>query len=206
MSGNGALNNGPAVVRAVGFDPGSHCTGWGVVEMCGRRMRGIAAGVVRVHKRDALADRLHAIHTHVAEVLTDYGPHIAVVEDIFFAKYPASALKLGHARGVVLLAAAQAQLQVIALAPALVKRTVTGKGAAPKSQVGRMVSAMLGWQRVPEEDAADALAVAIAHLQHAASPLSHASSDGKAAGRRQSRSEPRRQPAPWNGRSKSAFR
>ncbi len=87
------------------------------------------------------------------------------MEEIFFAKYPNAALKLGHARGVTLLVAAQSGLEVYEYPPAVVKRTVVGRGAADKTQVARLIAALLGLKTTPEEDAADALAVAITHVQ-----------------------------------------
>ena len=98
-------------------------------------------------------------------MIAEHQPEAVAVEDIFFAKYANAALKLGHARGVALLAAAELELEVHEYPPAIVKRTVVGRGAADKMQVARLITALLGLKEPPEEDAADALAVAITHIQ-----------------------------------------
>lgn len=152
-------------MRVLGIDPGSRRTGWGVVELEGTRLRQIAAGTIAVPEKLALAQRLRMIHAELEHVIAAHTPAEAAVEEIFFAKYPNAALKLGHARGVALLVAAQSDIPVHEYPPAVVKRTVVGRGAADKVQVGRLVSALLGLKTPPEEDAADALAVAITHIQ-----------------------------------------
>jgi len=152
-------------MRVLGIDPGSRRTGWGVVQLEGTRLRQIAAGTITAPERLALADRLRKIHEGLRRVIEAHAPEAMAVEEIFFAKYPNAALKLGHARGVALLAAAQFEIAVHEYPPAIVKRTVVGRGAADKVQVTRLVSAILGLQTPPEEDAADALAVAITHIQ-----------------------------------------
>jgi crossover junction endodeoxyribonuclease RuvC len=112
-----------------------------------------------------LAKRLHVIHRELQQVIAEHQPEAVAVEEIFFAKYANAALKLGHARGVVLLVAAQSEIAVHEYPPAIVKRTIVGRGAADKVQVGRLVTVLLGLATPPEEDAADALAVAITHIQ-----------------------------------------
>ncbi len=155
---------GASPLRVLGLDPGSIRTGWGVVERYGQSARGVAAGVIRVPEKEPIAERLHQIHAGVASVLTEYAPQAVAVEDIFFARYPKAALMLGHARGVALLAVAQAGLSVNAYPPSVVKRSVVGSGRAEKSQVALLVGALLGLKQLPAEDATDALAVAITHL------------------------------------------
>jgi crossover junction endodeoxyribonuclease RuvC len=152
-------------MRVLGIDPGSRRTGWGVVQLEGTRLRQIAAGTIAVQEKLALAKRLRTIHAELERVIEAHAPEAVAVEEIFFAKYANAALKLGHARGVALLVAAQSDLPVHEYPPAIVKRTVVGRGAADKVQVGRLVSALLGLKEPPEEDAADALAVAITHIQ-----------------------------------------
>jgi crossover junction endodeoxyribonuclease RuvC len=152
-------------MRVLGIDPGSRRTGWGVVQLEGTRLRQIAAGTIAVQEKLALATRLRTIHAELERVIEAHAPEAVAVEEIFFAKYANAALKLGHARGVALLVAAQSELPVHEYPPAIVKRTVVGRGAADKVQVGRLVSALLGLKEPPEEDAADALAVAITHIQ-----------------------------------------
>jgi crossover junction endodeoxyribonuclease RuvC len=153
-----------APLRVLGLDPGSIRTGWGIVERNGQTARGIAAGVIRVPEKAPIAERLHQIHAGVAKVLAEYKPHAVAVEDIFFARYPQAALMLGHARGVALLAVAQAGLGVNAYPPTVVKRAVVGSGRAEKAQVALLVGALLGLKQLPTVDATDALAVAITHL------------------------------------------
>jgi crossover junction endodeoxyribonuclease RuvC len=157
-------------MRVLGIDPGSRRTGWGVVQLEGTRLRQIAAGTIAVQEKLALAKRLRTIHAELERVIEAHAPEAVAVEEIFFAKYANAALKLGHARGVALLVAAQSELPVHEYPPAIVKRTVVGRGAADKVQVGRLVSALLGLKEPPEEDAADALAVAITHIQASRSP------------------------------------
>jgi crossover junction endodeoxyribonuclease RuvC len=151
-------------LRVLGIDPGTRRLGWGVVERNGLKLRGIAAGVVALDPKTALCDRLARAFDQIEAMIEDHSPDVIAVEDIFYAKYASAAIKLGHVRGVVLLAAARADKPVSEWAPALVKRTVAGRGAAEKIQVGRVVAAALGLRVVPPADAADALAIAITHL------------------------------------------
>jgi len=152
-------------MRVLGIDPGSRRTGWGMVQLEGTRLRHVAAGTIAVPEKQPLAKRLHLIHQGLQQIIAEHQPESVAVEEVFFAKYPNAALKLGHARGVALLVAAESGLEVHEYPPAIVKRTVVGRGAADKTQVGRLVSALLGLKTPPEEDAADALAVAITHIQ-----------------------------------------
>jgi crossover junction endodeoxyribonuclease RuvC len=146
----------------LGVDPGTIRTGWGVVRRAGPRLIGVAAGVIRADERAELPVRLRAIHDGLRAVIAEHTPSCMAVEDVF-SKHARSALVLGHARGVVLLCAALAELELAAYPPAVVKRSVAGRGAAPKDQLGRVVCAMLGMRAIPEVDATDALAVAITH-------------------------------------------
>jgi crossover junction endodeoxyribonuclease RuvC len=157
-------------MRVLGIDPGTVRTGWGVVERNGSKLVGIEAGVIGAREGEALERRLLAIHEGLTEVIARHHPTAVAVEDIFFAKHANAALKLGHARGVALLAAAKAGLDVHAYPPATVKRALVGRGAADKEQIARLVSTLLGMRDLPV-DASDALAVAITHLHAAASPL-----------------------------------
>jgi crossover junction endodeoxyribonuclease RuvC len=152
-------------MRVLGIDPGSRRTGWGVVQLEGTRLHHVGAGTIAAPQKLALAQRLHLIHQGLQQVIAAHRPDVVAVEEIFFAKHANAALKLGHARGVALLAAAESELEVHEYPPAIVKRTVVGRGAADKTQVGRLVAALLGLKAPPEEDAADALAVAITHIQ-----------------------------------------
>ncbi|MGB8224261.1 MAG: crossover junction endodeoxyribonuclease RuvC [Polyangiales bacterium] len=158
-------------MRVLGIDPGSRRTGWGVVQLEGTRLRHIAAGTIAVPEKMPLPKRLRLIHEELQRLISEHQPEVVAVEEIFFAKYANAALKLGHARGVALLVAAESELEVHEYPPAIVKRTVVGRGGADKTQVGRLVTAILGLDAPPEEDAADALAVAITHIQASRSRL-----------------------------------
>lgn len=151
----------------LGVDPGSIVCGWGVIELDGPRLRGVAAGVIEAGRGKQFERRLHTVHAGVTEVISTYTPAAMAVEDVFFAHNARSALKLGQVRGVVLLAGAQASLPIGSYAPSLVKRSVAGRGQADKAQLGRIVCAMLGFRSVPSPDATDALAIAITHANAA---------------------------------------
>lgn len=152
-------------MRVLGVDPGTRCTGWGLVERNGSRLAGVEAGVVRTDAKASLETRLRTVYDGLVEVLGRLAPDAVAVEDVFYAKHASAAIKLGHVRGVTLLAAANAELEVFSYPPALVKRTVAGRGRADKEQLGRLVVTVLGWREVPAADATDALAVAITHAQ-----------------------------------------
>ncbi len=151
----------------LGLDPGTRHFGWGVVEQRGTRLFHIAHGIVHTDEKAAIAVRLVAIESALMSVLGAHAPHEASVEALFFAKDPQAAAKLGHARGVALLVCARAGLPVYEYAPALVKRAVVGSGRAEKSQVAQMVRVVLRLSGAPPADAADALALALTHLQRA---------------------------------------
>ena len=153
---------------ALGLDPGTRHFGWGVVERRGTRLVHVAHGVVDTDEDAPIAVRLVTIERELVEVVRAHAPEVASVEAIFFAKDPQAAAKLGHARGVALLVCARAGLDVAEYPPARVKRTLAGSGRADKSQVAQMIRVVLGLAAVPPSDAADALAVAVTHLQHAA--------------------------------------
>lgn len=146
----------------LGIDPGSRRTGWGAVAMTsGARLRSLGAGVLTSSEKLPFAERLAQLHQQLAAVINRIDPDNVAVEDVFFARYASAALKLGHARGVALLAAAQANKPVEAYPPAVVKRCVAGSGSADKTQVARLVAAILGAHQPQQADATDALAVAI---------------------------------------------
>ncbi len=149
----------------LGVDPGSIRTGWGVIERKGPRLAFIAAGTIDAGRSSELAARLCEIHAALASVIAEHTPAAMAVEDVFHGKFARSALKLGQARGIALLAGAQAGLSVAEYAPALIKRSVAGRGGADKQQVARIVGAILGLRELPNVDATDALAIAITHAQ-----------------------------------------
>lgn len=154
--------------RVVGFDPGLNTTGYGIVECHGGAVRLVEAGTVR-SRGETLEDRLSSIHAGVREVLETFRPTAMAIEQVFaHAKFPKAAILLGHARGVICLAGAQAGLAVHHYLPNRVKGTLTGSGHAGKEQVQAAVQRELGLASRPEPaDAADALAVALAdwHLR-----------------------------------------
>ena len=150
---------------AIGIDPGTRNLGWGVVEANGNRLVHLGHGVVRVRGEETLSRRLLHIADELGLILQHYCPEVGSVEGIFFDKNAQSAAKLGHARGVVLLCLERAQVPIREHSPARIKRTVAGSGAAEKSQVNKMVCAILRLDSAPPLDASDALAVAITELR-----------------------------------------
>ena len=156
----------------LGVDPGTRRLGWGVVARDGNRIRHLGHGVLALPAERPLAERLTLIEEGLCEVIERFRPQASSVESIFFNKDAQAAAKLGHARGVVLLCCARMGLSVAEYAPARVKRTVTGHGAADKRQVALLVRAMLALDALPPSDAADALALALTHLRQA--PLAEA--------------------------------
>jgi crossover junction endodeoxyribonuclease RuvC len=153
----------------LGLDPGLGTTGWGVIAAEGNRLRHVANGQIRTDPKIELPARLAALHEGLAAVLAEHRPQTAAVEEVFVNENPQSTLKLGQARGVVLLAAAQAGIGVGEYAARLVKKAVVGTGGAEKAQVHAMVQRLLPGVKIAGADAADALAVAITHAHHLAS-------------------------------------
>ncbi len=153
----------------IGLDPGLGTTGWGVIAAEGNRLIHIANGHLRTEAGVPLAERLVMLHDALAAVLAAHRPEGAAVEEVFVNANPQSTLKLGQARGVVLLCAARSGLAVGEYAARLVKKAVVGTGAAEKRQVHAMVARLLPGVRIAGADAADALAVAITHAHHLAS-------------------------------------
>lgn len=153
----------------LGLDPGLGCTGWGVVRAEGNRLAHVANGQVRTDPGAPLARRLAALYGALAETIGAHRPEGAAVEEVLGNSNVQSTLKLGQARGVVLLAAAQAGIAVGEYAPTTVKKAVVGTGGAAKEQVQAMVARLLPGATLAGADAADALAVAICHAHHLAS-------------------------------------
>jgi crossover junction endodeoxyribonuclease RuvC len=152
-------------IVCLGLDPGTRNFGWGVVRKLGTRLSHVAHGTIAVADEGPLGDRLVAIEQALVDVIATHAPDEASIESLFFAKDAQAASKLGHARGVALLVCARAGVLPFEYPPARVKRTVTGAGRADKSQVAAMVRVVLGLPTVPQADAADALAIALTHLQ-----------------------------------------
>lgn len=146
----------------LGIDPGSRITGFGVINQVGSRHEYVTSGCIRI-KGDHLPDRLKQIYEGVVEVIRLYLPEEMAIEQVFMAKNADSALKLGQARGAAIVAGATQGLAVSEYAARAVKLAVVGKGSAEKTQVQHMVSSILKLPGLPQEDAADALAIALCH-------------------------------------------
>ncbi|MGB4782792.1 crossover junction endodeoxyribonuclease RuvC [Candidatus Methylomirabilis sp.] len=158
----------------LGVDPGASATGYGVVASSDGVLRAVEYGSVSTSPRDPFSSRLLQIFSRLAELIRCYQPEWAAIESLIFAKNVQSAFKLGQARGVALLAAAQSGLAIAEYTPLQVKSAVTGYGAAGKGQVQQMVQSLLGLKEpLRSTDAADALAVAICH--HHSARLLHLS-------------------------------
>ena len=158
----------------LGLDPGLQSTGWGVIESEGSRLRHVANGQVKSRAADALADRLAQLYDGLAQVIAAHRPAAVAVEETFVNQNPQSTLKLGQARGVVLLVGARAGLPVAEYAARYIKKAVVGVGNADKEQIRAMVQRLLPGVAVAGPDAADALAVAITHAHVAASKRAYA--------------------------------
>jgi len=155
-------------MRLLGLDPGLRHTGWGVIDAAGNRLRHVADGVVHSRAGRPLAERLSDLFRALNEVLDRFQPEAAAVEESFVNRNPASTLKLGVARGVVLLAPAERGIPVAEYSANLIKKSVVGVGHADKPQIQMMVRRLLPGCLIDSPDAADALAVAICHAHHAA--------------------------------------
>jgi crossover junction endodeoxyribonuclease RuvC len=156
-------------VKILGFDPGLGTTGWGLIEAEGNRLSHVANGQIRTDSSAPLPSRLSALADQLDALIADHHPMAAAVEEVFVNANPQSTLKLGQARGVVLMCAARAGLEVGEYAPRLVKKAVVGTGGAEKVQVHAMVARLLPGVKITGPDAADALAVAITHSHYLAS-------------------------------------
>ena len=158
-------------MRVFGIDPGSTCTGYGVVERSRGRLFHIASGSIRTKSDEPMGDRLLRIYTGLCEALAATKPDCVAIEAIFRHKSSESALRLGQARGVAILAAAQAGHAAAEYNPMAVKKAVGAHGAADKDSVARMVRMLLGVTPEGPADVTDALAIAITHSHSLASPL-----------------------------------
>jgi len=150
-------------IRILGLDPGLSRMGWGVIDVAGSRLNHVAHGVIMSKPGEGLGRRLMILHLTLSEVIAEHRPAAIAVEQAFVAKDAQAALKIGHARAVALLAAAQAELEIAEYAPNHIKKCVVGVGHADKDQVMAMVKRLLPTAGVNQFDAADALAAAIAH-------------------------------------------
>jgi crossover junction endodeoxyribonuclease RuvC len=167
-------------VRIFGIDPGSERTGYGCIETAGTRHRLVICGLISAPARATFPERLQTIHAGLKSLLERHRPECVAIEDIFYARNVRSALRLGHARGVAILAASQAGVPVVEYSPAEIKRAVVGYGRAEKPQVQEMIKLLLGLEARPSpHDVADALAVAICHIHTRSSSVGRAGADSR---------------------------
>lgn len=164
------------MTKILGIDPGTATTGFGILEIKGNDKRVIDCGVISTHKDLPMPERLVELHKDLSELIKTHRPDWCAVEQLFFARNVTTAITVGQARGVILLAAAENNLSIVEYTPLQVKQAVTGYGQATKKQVQEMVKTILGLKEIPKpDDAADALAIALTHL-----PSTRTSIDSKA--------------------------
>jgi len=170
----------------IGIDPGSRITGYGIINWVGNRCEYVDSGCIRLTGKkgdNELPERLQLIYQSVSELITLHCPQEMAIERVFMARNPDSALKLGQARGAAIVAGTTHQLPVAEYSPRQIKQAVVGKGGADKTQVQHMVCSLLKLNKVPQEDAADALAIALCHA-HVQQGLIRLSGSGAKVGRR----------------------
>ncbi|MBN0986061.1 MULTISPECIES: crossover junction endodeoxyribonuclease RuvC [Amphritea] len=166
----------------LGIDPGSRITGYGIINSVGAKNEYIASGCIRI-KGDDLSQRLKQVYAGVTEIIEHYCPQEMAIEQVFMARNPDSALKLGQARGVAIVAGANQGLEVAEYAARKVKQAVVGNGSADKSQVQHMVKSILRLPGLPQADAADALAIALCHAHTRSSLIMMAGAKSSRGGR-----------------------
>ncbi len=152
-------------IRIIGVDPGLRNMGWGILEVLGSKLVYVASGSIHSNAEMPLATRLRELHEGLANVISEYAPVEAAVEETFINRDPQSALKLGQARGIALVVPALAGLPVAEYAANVIKKTVVGTGHAEKAQIAMMVKTLLSGSNAQGADAADALAAAITHAR-----------------------------------------
>lgn len=150
-------------MRIFGIDPGTRMTGYGIIDVEGNRLRHVDNGIIKTRSSSPLPERLKVIYDGLTALFSDFSPETVAIEQVFLAKNPRAALTLGHARGTAVLAAVNVGLEVHEYSALQVKSAVVGYGHAAKQQVQHMVKALLNLPEIAQEDAADALAVAICH-------------------------------------------
>jgi crossover junction endodeoxyribonuclease RuvC len=155
----------------LGIDPGLQKTGWGVIQVQGSHVKYVACGTIHTNAKDSMASRLGELNNGLATVIKSYLPHSCAIEETFVNNNPLSSLKLGQARGALILTVQMAGLSLGEYPANKVKKTVVGVGHAQKGQVMMMIKQLLPAAHITSEDAADALAVAICHMHHVNSPL-----------------------------------
>lgn len=153
----------------LGIDPGSRITGYGLIKEHNRKIEYVDSGCIRTIPDQALSERLLQIYNGICQLMDHYSPDEVAIEQVFMHQNPSSALKLGHARGVAMVAAASHRVKVSEYSPREIKLNVVGYGGAEKTQVSHMVVQLLALTSAPQTDAADALAIAIchSHMRHA---------------------------------------
>ena len=166
----------------LGIDPGSRKCGYGLINALGNRMEYLACGIIRVETLP-FPERLETIFTQLTEVIEQYQPEVAAMEEVFMGKSAVSALKLGQARGAAMVACSHSGLEVHEYATRKIKQAVTGSGRAEKSQMQHMIVTLLKLERTPSEDAADALSVAVCHAHTAHTLVRLAGVRGRRRGR-----------------------
>ncbi|MCK4743871.1 MAG: crossover junction endodeoxyribonuclease RuvC [Sulfuriflexus sp.] len=172
------------MVRILGIDPGSRITGYGVIDVEGNQSRYVTSGCIRITSDD-WGQRLGTIFVELGTIIREFNPHEFAVEQVFMHRNADSALKLGQARGAAICAGVAHDLQLSEYAARAIKQAVVGKGGASKDQVQHMVKVLLNLNASPQEDAADALAVALCHA-HTAQTLAQLPAAGKKQARRRS--------------------
>ena len=150
----------------LGIDPGLNKTGWGIIRVTGNNIKFVASGLIKTKASDPLYHRLATLDAGISEVVKQYSPDVAAIEETFMNNNAASALKLGQARGVVLTAPARAGLAVYEYGANKIKKSVVGNGHATKTQIGMMIGVLLPQAGKISEDEADALAIGICHAHH----------------------------------------
>lgn len=151
-------------IRVLGIDPGTKITGFGLIDIITSSLTHVANGSIRTDPKTSFPLKLQQIYLGVSEIIQNYRPDAVAIEDIFYAKNARSALKLGHSRGVAVLAAVNSGLSLFSYSPLEVKKAVVGFGKAQKEQVQSMVQILLRLPSLADIDASDALAVAICHI------------------------------------------
>jgi len=157
--------------RVLGIDPGSRITGYGLIDVDGQHTRHVDNGCIRTEVTE-MPQRLQRIFAGLSQILQEYQPDQVAIEQVFMHRNADSALKLGHARGAAIVACMQSELEVHEYTPTQIKKAIVGRGAADKVQIQHMVRVLLGLPEIPQEDAADALAVALCHA-HTQQSLVH---------------------------------
>ena len=155
----------------MGIDPGLRFTGWGIISLDGNHIKHNANGVIKTNSEDSLSIRLLELYSNITNIITEFKPNEASIENTFVNKNPLSSLKLGHARGAIMVAIANQNVLCSEYAPNLIKKTIVGQGHADKNQVALMVSVLLSIKNLGAGDTSDALAIAITHAHHRTNKL-----------------------------------